>query len=334
MARIFIDGFESGSLDLWDTINGGSAETAQKKTGAYSYFFNGNAQTIIKNFPAIHTLVFKFWVYFTYFYTNANIPIIYLSDNTGVQVSLSIFSTIGTTGTLKIWRYLPDYYLLGTGTTSLALNTWYLFEGKIFINDSGTAQIKLNGISSPYEIDFSGDTQYQTGDTITKIEIGGFGGAVHKGYLDDFVLEDANWIGDTRIYKKQATGAGNSAGWTPSTGNNWACVDEIPASDSDYLTTNSNDIVDSYATGSLPGAVTSVKCLQVQARCVREGSSTPTTIKPGVRSGGTDYPKSAGIAVPASIKSLAYILETDPATGVAWTPTGVNNAELLVKSAA
>jgi hypothetical protein len=110
-------------------------------------------------------------------------------------------------------------------------------------------------------------------------------------------------------------------------------VEEIPASDSDNVTVNSNDQVDTYAAGNLTGSIGSVVCVQVQARAVKEGASTPQNLALVVRTGGTDYP-SADKAVPTVAKSLCNLWETNPNTAVAWTESDVNGAEIGIRSRA
>lgn len=337
MARLFIDGFESGGLDLWDTINGGAVSTAQYKGGAYSYYVSATTgHTLIKNLAsAISTIYFKLWIYITSAGSTGPSLFLILADNSGNQIGIGL-----DINRKLIFRLNPNISnggtTLATGTTILALNTQYLIEGKVFIDDTtGIAQCKLNGVI-PLEIDFSGDTRAQ-GTTITKVIIGCVGNSANYnifGYLDDVVLDDASWIGDTRIQKLQPTGNGSNSNWTPSTGDRWDCVDEIPASDTDYLTTNSNDVIDTYEASNLSGAVTTVRCVQIQARAVKEGSPTPQNLKLAIRSNGGDY-LSANKAVPASIKSLFNIWETDPGrSDIAWTPTNVDALEIGIKSAA
>ncbi len=337
MARLFIDGFESGGLDLWDTINGAaSASGTQKKTGSYALYCSANSIYVIKNLAsAISTIFIKKWVYFTAVGSTGPHHFLVFSDNSGTQISIGI--TVGRQlGFYRLPTTNGGGTLLGSlGTTVLALNTWYLIEAKIVIdNATGIAELKLNG-ALPLEIDFDGDTQGQAGNTVTKVTLGSYGiNNFHVvGYFDDVVLDDAAWIGDTRIQAIVPTGAGNSSNWTPSAGNNWDCVEEVPASDANYVYTNANDILDTYVMGDLVGGVSEVKCVQVQARTVRQGASTPTNLKLAVRSGGTDY-VSGDKAVPASYKSLFNIWETDPATSAAWIVSGVNSAEIGTKSAA
>jgi len=340
MARLFIDGFESGGLDLWDTVNGGEVSTAQYKGGAYSYYTNNYNQYLIKNLPsAINTIYFKKWIYIiTAGAAFAVALFLVVADDAGNQVGLGLNSS-----RQLAYRLGPNTLNAGstivTGSTILALNTWYLIEGKIFIdNTNGIAECKLNGVL-PLEIDFDGDTQAQ-GTTITKVIHGCYGSALGYqifGYYDDFVLDDAAWIGDSRIQAIVPTGASGAAGhtnWTPSTAPNWDCVEEVPASDTDYLTTNSTGVLDTYTASDITADANTINCIQVQARCAKEGEPTPQHIAMTVRSNGTDE-DSASLSLPASPRSVFAIWETDPGNGdAAWTPTTINALEIGVDSSA
>jgi len=60
-----------------------------------------------------------------------------------------------------------------------------------------------------------------------------------------------------------------------SAGANWDCVEEIPYSDADYVSTNVTGKTDLYEVTDLVGSIHSVKCVQVAARSIKEGSPTP-----------------------------------------------------------
>jgi hypothetical protein len=89
-------------------------------------------------------------------------------------------------------------------------------------------------------------------------------------WIDDVIFDDSTWVGPSSIQGLVPTGAGATTQFDPSTGSNYACVDEVPASDTDYIYTNTANDVDTYACGNLTGTINSVKAVQVQARCMQE----------------------------------------------------------------
>jgi hypothetical protein len=326
MGRLFIDGFEGGQFDLWTATGSPTISTTQKKTGAYAAYFenyNGNYYLTRSLGANYQTLYVKFHLYVTNTAPNAGTILTLLSPS-GSNISLSMSNA----NRLVVYR---GGTALATGATTISANAWHLIEAKFYIADSsGIAQVKLNGLS---EIDYSGDTKNQSEAYATQVRIGAIDFNSWKGYIDDFVVDDASWIGDTRIVGIAPSGSGASAQWTPSTGSNYACVDEIPASDTDYVATNSVDQLDTYAVGDLGAAVDTVKCVQVQARCVKEGAPTPTNLKLATRISGTDY-LSANKAVGTTAAALCNLWETSPATSAAWTLDEVNGCEIGFKSAA
>lgn len=327
MARIFIDGFESGDHDMWDAENNATVVSSAGKDmdGDYCLDLCASQEYLQKDITADDEMYFAFLYRPTIATTSEQM----LSVYNGATVLLHIRRT--TTGEIMVLRSTGT--LLDTGTKVLSINTTYLIEVHFKVADSGgRAEVKVDGIQ---DIDFTGDTKPDANTQFNKVRLG-YGPVASyttNAYFDNFIMDDAAWIGNTKIQAIVPTGAGNSIGWTPSAGANWECVDEKPPNDADYVSINANDIVDTYAAGNMVGTIGSVKCIQVQSRARYEGSPTPTNLKLAVRSGGTDY-LSGDKAVPLSEKSLHHIWEDNPADSLAWEEADVNAMEIGVKSAA
>ena len=325
MARIFIDGFESGGDDLWDAESNANviSSAGLNMDGSYCLDINGLVEYVSKNI----TLDDEMYFAFLYRPTASNSKAI-LSVWNGAAVLIHLWLNAGV---ISVNRGVGT--VLDTGTESISLNTTYLIEVHIKIADSGgRIETKVNGVA---DIDFTGDTKEGAYTQFDKVRLGQ--GAVASyycaAYFDNFRMDDAGWIGDTKIQAIVPTGAGNTTGWTPSVGANWGCVDEKPASDADYVSINANDIVDTYAAGNIVGSIDNVKCVQIQARSRTEGSPTPTNLKLVVRSGGTDY-LSGDKVIPVSEKGLWNLWELNPADSLAWEEADVNAMEIGIKSAA
>jgi len=252
------------------------------------------------------------------------------------NVVLSVLKSSVLVGQLRLTiNGYPKVYssstLLATAATPLVTNTTYLIEIYYTIADSGGKfSVKINGISA---IDFTGDTKPGTDTTFDNVYFGSQGSNYGYAYYDNIILDSANWIGKTYIQGLAPTGAGTTTQLTPSAGSNYACVDEIPASDTDYVYSNTVDQLDTYAAGNLTGTIGTIKAVQVQSRVVKEGTATPQNVKLAVRSGATDY-VSADKVVPTTAATVASIWETDPATSAAWSEANVNAVEIGVKTAA
>ncbi len=332
MSRIFIDGIESGSLDLWDSNLGGvTASTTQKYSGSYAAkTLSGSQAYLAKGISSITAIKFKLCFYLNIVPAASYQMFLQFGNADGAQMGISINPT---SLALELRRGTT---LVASGTKVITTNNWYQLEGYLSIaNAGGIGQLRLNGIASPLEIDFSGDTQEQAANTITLIKLGNLGLA-NNGlwYFDDMIFDTTDWVGNTRIQAIIPNGAGTNTNWTPSAGANYECVNEIPPSDTDYVETNINDILDTYACSNLSGTIDNIKCVQIQARCIKEGDPTPENLQLAVRSGGADY-VSGNKAVPSILPvSLFNIWETDPNTSLAWTVSGVNDAEIGQKAVA
>lgn len=311
MARLFIDGGESGSGDLWDAGQQPSASASTPYDGTYKLSIVTSAS---KSGFSNSELYFAFR-YYRYAATAASVIGFY-----GSSTLLGRLYREGTSNYLQAQR--GTLTTLATGTHSIG-DAWTLIEVWYKPHDStGRFVVKVGGIT---DIDYTGDTT-EGGTTIDQIQLS-------IGHYDNFIVDSAAWIGDTRIQAIVPSGAGTTTEWDPSAGSNYECVDERPYSDTDYVSTNVNDETDTYAFGNLTGSISSIKCVQVQARAAKEGASTPTNIALVARPASTDY-ASGDKALSTSYGSLFNIWETDPETTSAWIESGVNASEFGVKSRA
>jgi hypothetical protein len=329
MARIFIDGFEAGQDDLWNAESSANVVSSAglDMDGSYCLDINNITEYIEKNITADDEM------YFAFLYRATSDPngkgILSVWNGSTVLIS------IARNGTAQVIQVLSGtgYAVLATGSKSLAINTTHLIEVRVKIADSGgRIEVKVDGIS---DIDFTGDTKPDANTQFDKVRLGYTENLAtySYAYFDNFIMDDAAWIGDTNIQAIVPTAAGNSTGWTPSAGANFECVDERPASDVDYVSINANDVSDTYVTGDMAGTIDSVKCVQIQSRTRSEGAPTPTNLKLVARSGATDY-LSGNKAVLAAEKALYNLWETNPADSAAWAESDVNALQIGIKSAA
>lgn len=327
MARIFIDGFESGQDDLWDVESNANVVSSAGKDmdGDYCLDLNNDYEYIGKNITADDEM------YFAFLYRPGSLGEAMLATRNGS--TLLVFLDRDETGHCIEARMGILGTLLGTGIQALNDNTTYLIEAYIKIADAGgRVVVKVDGVS---DIDFTGDTKPDANTQFDNIRLGYGGSATYLSYayFDNFIMDDAGWVGDTKIQAILPTGGGNSTIWNPSAGANWQCVDERPASDVDYVSTNAVDQVDTYEASDMAGAIGTVKCVQIQSRTESDGAPTPTNLKLAVRSGGANY-FSGDKVVPAAPKGLWNLWETNPADSLAWEEADVNAMEIGIKSAA
>lgn len=126
-------------------------------------------------------------------------------------------------------------------------------------------------------------------------------------------------------------GAGNYSQWNRSAGaTNYSNVDETtPDDDTTYNYESTAGDRDSYTYSNMLHNAASILAVALVPR-VKKDDATARTVKRFVRISGTDYDGTA-VGVPAGYAYLQEVLQTNPATAAAWTPTEVNALEAGIK---
>lgn len=316
MSREFLDGFENGSANLWNTTSMVEADSfvsriadapEEQPTGMTNYYlYLHGTDYIYKTITARAEYYFSFLYSPRYMNTYAEGLIGFYSDTTCLgwvrRTTSAPFTAgicVGNTSTVK-----------SSGTAELLLDNTYLIEVYFKIAGSGGRfVVKINGVT---DIDYTGDT-FGTLATMNRVQLGRIYSISYTAYAcyDNFVCDSEGWIGGPDIIGLVPTAKGNSSEWVAS-GLNYACVDEIPVSDDDYIRAAAVDKVDTYTLKDLSIAnFKSINCVQVQCRAGLSGVPTPTNINLALRSGGADY-FSDDIAIPAAFGPLSNIWEADP----------------------
>lgn len=327
MARVFIDGFESGGLSAWEGNSGCVVATGiTGMDGTYCLYNAGNGQFIFKTLPAAAEYYFAF-LYRPNSGGLAKNRTIQFRNSTTV---LGMLARNSTTGALLAYKGNMAT-LLGTSTALVALDTTALIEIYYLPHlTNGSFVVKINGVT---EINVTG---VSTSPATSDIDNFGFitvPGSYGIGYIDNVIVDSANWIGATNIVAVVPTGVGDSTQFTPSTGDNFECVDEVPLSDADYVGVNAVDQVDLYTHGILPGTAYQVKSVQFTVRGVKEGAATPQNLRPVAKVAGTVYPGTS-FPLTTAFKDSVVMMELNPATGLPWTVDDVNNAQFGFESQA
>lgn len=257
--------------------------------------------------------------------TLVNGPILRFNEGSVTHIQINIT----TTGALAVYRSTGTT-LLGTSTPFITAGSWGWAQVKVVIHDtagsveirdgSGVVLLNLTGIDTR-----NGGTGY-----CDSAYLGGPGGAAYA--LDDWHVWDATgavcntFTNDSRIDHRLPTGAGNYAQFTPSAGANYTCVDEATWNATDYVESATAGQKDSYQFADLthsPPTIFSV----VRTVLGQKDDAGARSIKPLTRIGTTDYTGAAATLNQGSYTRAFDVLETNPATGAAWTQAGFNAAE-------
>jgi len=209
-------------------------------------------------------------------------------------------------------------------------NIYACIELKIVIADSGSYELRVNGIP---RASGTADTKpgADTGINNWVVEMNSSAGGEIYHWFDDVVVDTANWPGEAVITAVKPNEAGGTTELTPepSTADNWQNVDEIPPSDVDYNYTTVVNKKDTYVHESLPGAASSIKAVTSVARVARSGVDiTNAYLVTG--SGGTDY-ESAAIPVGTVPTIITKVEEVDPDTGLPWVVGDYNLTEMGIR---
>ncbi len=218
------------------------------------------------------------------------------------------------------------------GTTSganLAVGNWYFIELQITDAESGSVEVRVDGVTVLELTDV--DTRAANGVGYNTCELG-----ARRTYVDDwYILNGAgstcnDFLGDVQVRSIWPTSDGDATGWTPSTGSDhYALVDDNPCSeDTDY--NSASDTASDLFNYSDASDLGDILAIQINS-CMKEINPAATpTMKNLAKISGTVYEASTP-AITSAYDMLYSILEVSPATMVAWTVSELNGAQFGVK---
>ena len=248
----------------------------------------------------------------------------FYSEIIGGGVTAKIELRLNSSG--QIAAYDTALSLLGTGTTVLSADTWYLIDLKSGSGASGAWEVRINGNS---EMSGTGDLNTGAHD---RIYIGkGFN---RNGNTVDFFYDDV-WVDDTAykgahvVVALHPNADGSTQQWTGGTGATFAEVDEVSPDSADYVqSVNQNDVAlfnlqDSATSTAFSGTIHSVLALTR----VRENVAGTSLYNLRLRSGATNSDNSTLDPGTTAATNGRYV-DTDPDTSAAWTTDGIAAVEI------
>jgi hypothetical protein len=237
---------------------------------------------------------------------------------------------------LELRRGALSETLLATGTKTLLHDTWYFVELYVYIDStSGRYQLRIDGVDD-IALASSQNTQDNTNEFHS---LSWAGENSHVTYVDDLYIRAKTtdvttpadeFLGDINIRTLYPDANGTTRDFTPSSGtDDFAVVDETPASESDYLSSSTpTDMVTIGAENLSSGRAVHAVSLNTWVGLSVPGSND---IKHVVRSNVTNYLSSETFALSENARNEQSIWETDPDTGVAWIEAGFNSAEFGIE---
>jgi hypothetical protein len=330
MSIIFMDGFERSSYSQWDSVHGVFSIGTGTLTGSYHSNYNGYDNSSVPwAYKILSTNYSQLYVSMKYWHNNTVwCPIFAFSDSAGTTTASIVRNA---SNNIEIRLGTSAGAVLATSTNNINANIVYCIE--IYykpLNSGGEITVKVDGVQS---VTYSGDTTAGL-ENVRRIIIGhttGNGNSMNMKW-DDIVVSDSGWLGNQYIQLITPNASGDSTQWTPSTGNNYDCVNEVVASDTDYISTNTTDNTDLYNLTSLTGSIKSVTAIDVSARMSYYGTPTPTKQKIAIKSTGEYYGDDISPAL--SYVNYNYIWDQNPATSAAWLESEINSLQVGVKAIA
>lgn len=256
-----------------------------------------------------------------------------LVDSTTTQIEVSL----DTSRRLIISR---NGTALATSTGALNTNQWYYVEvyakidpsvGAVDVHIDETSFVNVTGANTRNSAN-SFANRIQIGDNSATAAVG----TQTKDFDDMYFADGTNsqtFLGDRAVKVSAPTGAGATTAWTPSTGANWAAVDEQPANDdTDYVSSATVNQVDTYVFADLASNVGAIDAVNVVLRSRKDDAGT-RSIAAVVRPVSTDRVGTTR-AQSTTYQLTSNVWVTNPDTGVAWTRAGFNATEIGVKEIA
>lgn len=206
-----------------------------------------------------------------------------------------------------------------------------LFYIEVFLHThpvDGFVTIKLN---SRLDLVYQGNTGSVSIDTFQ------WGNVENSCYYNDFVIADTtgtannSWLGDLRVDSCVPNVNGTYQELTRSnTGvNAWTLVDDVGNTDTDYVYSQVNGARSTFGVDNLSHSPLAVQAVVVRSMARKVDPAT-TQIRNMVRSSLTDATGDY-VELGTAQEGNATVFEIDPATGVAWTVSGVNALEAGVQ---
>jgi hypothetical protein len=218
---------------------------------------------------------------------------------------------------------------------ALHKSRWYYIEAHVTLSGATpimvAAELRING---KVECSGSGSTGANASAQLSNDATGNvhtFAGPTGGGTFDDIYIKDAaGYYGDIRIIALYPNGD-VVTGWTPSAaGTHYTLVNEHPADeDVTYVKTATANLQDIYDWQDCPGFSGTIKAIDISALARKDDEGTKS-FKIVVGDTGTEA-ASDEFFVSDTYEYYEYGLETDPATGLAWTQAGFNAKRFGVK---
>ncbi len=344
MAILFADDFKGYGTDntlllngLWGTAGFDLVEDPDPNvSGAVAWFRNfGNQgrRPFAKGALAVAGVACRIWLPELPFATGSAIRFLdggsgpnAIKANFGFTPTGQVFVATGLSST-------PGNIVETTDVPVTTANAWNHFEMKVVVDDlAGSIEVRVNGVQVILAEGIDTGSALQLG--ISTVPEGGAGANAFNMYVKDLVCWDGtgtynnDFLGSVSVISMEPN-SDVAFPWEPSEGTTGynLLTNSPPLDTTQFITANypaPGPAV--FGLSDLPINVTSVRALvsQVRARNIDggDGNLQASMISGGSTVGGSDRPMTTAFTY------YEDVFETDPSTGVQWTPAGTDDAHL------
>jgi len=342
MARIIVEGFENldiSSQTQWDSesfvLNSGNQQAATGNFMAVS----GNA--IVNLEEVTNELFLSFRTKQIYTPNQKYIKFeITMSNSTGMSPASGIFQLyLGFAGADSNARYSLDYKLTSMSSIPLYSNTLFFPENHWEIrlknnqNKSFLLQVMKNGetvfdsIVSSWDMSDEFINWFGPGTYFTKL-------CVVVGYIgmDDLIIDNAEWCGNSRVYCLVPTFSGDIDDWAPAVLGSPNAELVNSSNDNTHIESNTPNQKSFFNVTDLPTETLTIKNVKVISKSLTPGYPILEHIQTGLKTNDTEvYTDSKKLGNRYEIHEMDTY-NTNPITGLAWTVNEVNNLQIGVKA--
>lgn len=254
-------------------------------------------------------------------------PIVRFLD-TAVADQLSMYIN-GATGQIIVYRGLGSSVAISSGVGAIANQVWHHIELVGTIDNSGTLELFIDGISQGT---FSGDTQQtaNVGAQFLQLQAPDGSGSGNQSWWDDIYLTDtAVRVGEMRVDSLRVNSDGAEQDFNPSPSSDaYQAIDDSTVSSSDYIQAGTVGDTSYFGVTDLVATPEAIKAVQVTAFARKTDAST-RQFKLLARVDGVES-TSGDQTLTATYQRFAEAFETVPGGGV-WDAVAVNDLEIGVR---
>jgi hypothetical protein len=261
-----------------------------------------------------------------------------LWNNNTPQILLTI---LPVTYQLQVWRHeynitFPDRnaaVLLATSANALTLDAWQHIELAVYLNNSGTLELRVNGSSVAGIPSTNADTNYTgvcNGFSLGSPPLGGSAGQQYYGLgnFDDFRVtygDELLQLGDRRIDYMALTANDTQQDWTVSSGNAWEALN----GNGENIQSDTLNDISRFVLADLSHAPLSIDTVQLIAEAQKSDSGDRAIAL--LAKSDTTESVGADLYLSQSVATKTAEFQTDPDTAAAWTEGGLNAMIVGVK---